>query len=124
MHFWVLISKKYDFLSILDEKEERYEDHQETIVTPPPTPMSSTSSSFSSCSNESTCSDTPPSPPIKMRCLDDLYEVTNPIDDDVTLYYHLATCDYIMFEKTIYDIKWRIVMDEKIASIKKNNKYV
>jgi len=113
--------KKYDFLPILDEKEERYEDHQEPIVTPPPTPMSSTSSSSSS-SNESTCSGTPPSPPIKMRCLDDLYEVTNPIDDDVILYYHLVTCDYIVFEKEIKDIKWRIVMDKKISSIEKNNK--
>jgi ssDNA-binding replication factor A large subunit len=27
--------KKYDFLPILDEEEERYEDHQEPIVTPP-----------------------------------------------------------------------------------------
>ena len=27
--------KKYDFLPILDEEEERYEDHQEPIVIPP-----------------------------------------------------------------------------------------
>jgi hypothetical protein len=57
-----------------------------------------------------------------MRCLDDLYEVTNPIDDDVILYYHLVICDYIVFEKEIKDIKWRIVMDKKISSIEKNNK--
>jgi hypothetical protein len=27
--------EKYDFLPILDEEEERYENHQEPIVTPP-----------------------------------------------------------------------------------------
>jgi hypothetical protein len=26
--------EKYDFLSILDEEEERYGDHQEPIITP------------------------------------------------------------------------------------------
>jgi hypothetical protein len=40
--------EKYDFLLVLDEKEERYEDHQEPIVTPSSTLMSSTSSSSSS----------------------------------------------------------------------------
>jgi hypothetical protein len=34
--------EKYDFLPILDEKEEIYEDHQEPIVSPLQTPMSST----------------------------------------------------------------------------------
>ena len=51
--------EKYDFLPILDEKEERYEDHQEPIVSPLQTPMSSTFSpppslfSFSSSSSSS-----------------------------------------------------------------------
>jgi hypothetical protein len=40
-----------------------------------------------------------------MWSLDELYEVTTPIDDDVTLYYHLATCDPIMFEEVIKDAK-------------------
>jgi len=56
-----------------------------------------------------------------MKSLDDLYEVTNSIDDDVTLYCHLATCDPIVFEEAIKDAKWRIVMDEEIVSIKKND---
>ena len=56
-----------------------------------------------------------------MRSLDDLYKVTNPIDDYVTLYCHLATCDLIVFEEVIKDKKQRITMDEEIASIKKND---
>jgi len=78
-------------------------------------------SSASSSSSESSSSGTPPSPPRKMRSLDDLYEVTNPIDNDVTLNCHLATCDSIMFEEAIKDRKWRIAMDEEITSIEKNN---
>jgi hypothetical protein len=62
--------------------------------------MSSTSSSSSESSN----SGTSPSPLRKMRSLNDLYEATNPIDD-VTLYYHLVTCDPIVFEETIKDAK-------------------
>jgi len=86
--------EKYDFLPILDEKEERYEDHQEPIVSPLQTPMSSTFSppsslssfsSFSSSSSRSWSSGTPPSLLRKMRSLDDLYEVTNHIDNDVKL---------------------------------------
>jgi len=74
--------EKYDFLPILNEEEERYEDHQEPIVTHLQTPMSSTSF-FSS--SESSSSGTPLSPSKKMRSLDDLYKVTNPIDNDITV---------------------------------------
>jgi hypothetical protein len=83
--------------------------------------MSSTSSSSSSSSsyNESLSSGTPPSPLRKMRSLDDLYEVFNPIDDG-TLYCLLTTCDTIVFEEAIKDAKWRIVTDEEIALIEKN----
>jgi hypothetical protein len=65
--------------------------------------MNSTSSSSSS--SESSSSGIPPSPPKKMRSLNDLYKVTNPIDNDVTLYCHLATCDPIVFEEAINDEK-------------------
>jgi hypothetical protein len=34
-----------------------------------------------------------------MRSLNDLYGVSNPIDDDLTLYFHLAACEPIMFKK-------------------------
>jgi hypothetical protein len=78
--------EKYDFLSILNEEEERYEDHQEPIVTHLQTPMSSTS--FSS-SSESSSSGTPLSPLRKMRSLDDLYKVTYPIDNDITVIPYL-----------------------------------
>jgi len=40
--------EKYNLLPILDEEEERYEDHQAPIVKPPQTPTSSTSSFSSS----------------------------------------------------------------------------
>ena len=33
-----------------------------------------------------------------MKSLDELFKATIPIDIDVTLYYHLAICDTIMFE--------------------------
>jgi len=67
--------------------------------------MSSTypSHSPSSFSGRSSNSGTPPSPPRKMRSLDDLYKVTNP-NEDVTLYCYLATCDLIVFETTIKDV--------------------
>jgi hypothetical protein len=66
--------------------------------------MSSTSPSHSSSSGNSS-SGTSQSPPRNMRSLNDLYEVTNPIDDYVTLYCHLATCDLIVFEEVIKDKK-------------------
>ena len=62
--------------------------------------MSSTSSSSFSSFNESSNNGAPPSLPRKIRSLDVLYEVTNPIDD-VTLYFHFATCDTIAFEEAI-----------------------
>jgi len=36
-----------------------------------------------------------------MRSLDDLYEITNPIDDDLTIYCHLAIYEPIVFEEAI-----------------------
>ena len=55
-----------------------------------------------------------------MGSLDDLYETTNHIDDDVTLYCHLATWYLIMFEEAIKDAKWRVAINE-ITSTKKND---
>ena len=111
--------EKYDFLPILDEGQERYEDHQEQ-VTPPQSPVMSSSPLFSS-SSESSSSGNPSSPPKRMRSLEALYDVTTLIDDDVTLYCHLATCDPIVFKEVIKDAKWKVVMDKEIASIKKND---
>jgi hypothetical protein len=76
--------------------------------------MSSTSSSSGESSNNGT-------PPRNMRSLDNLYEVSNPIYNDVTLYCHLAICDLIVFEEVLKDEKWRIAMDEEIALVEKNN---
>jgi hypothetical protein len=60
---------------------------------------SSSSSSFSSSSGSSS-SGTLPSLPRYIRSLDDLYRVTNHIDD-VILYFHLVRCDPIVFEEVI-----------------------
>ena len=37
--------------------------------------------------------------------LDDLYKIINPIDDDLSLYCHLATCKSLVFVKEINDEK-------------------
>ena len=95
--------EKYYFLSVLDKGKERYEDHQEQ-TTPPQSPMVSSlpwSFFLFSFSNGSSSSGNPSSLPKRMGSLDELYEVTTPIDDDVTLYIHLATCDPIVFEEVI-----------------------
>jgi hypothetical protein len=80
-----------------------YKDYQELIITPPQTPTSLTSPPPSS--HGSSSSYTPSNPLRKMRSLGNLYEVTNPIDDDVTLYCHIATCDFIVLEEAIKDEK-------------------
>lgn len=61
------------------------------------------SPSFSFYSNISSNSGTLPNPPRNMKSLDDLYKITNHIDDDLTLYWHFGTCDPIVFEETIKD---------------------
>jgi len=63
----------------------------------------------------------PWSPLRRMKILNELYKVTTFIDDYVMLYCHLAIYDPIIFEEAINDEKWRIAMDEKIASIEKND---
>jgi hypothetical protein len=81
-------------------------------------------SPLSSFYSKSSSSDSPPSPQKKMMSLNDLYEVTNPIDsidNNLTLYYHLAIYEPIVFKEAIKDEKWRIAIDNEIASIKKND---
>jgi len=91
--------EKYDFLLVLDEKNERYEGYQK-LVTPQQSPINSTSH-LSSSSSWSSSSGSPPSPPRKTMSLYDLYEETNPIDDDLTLYCHFAICKPTVFEKQL-----------------------
>lgn len=75
--------------------KKRYKDHQELVISPRSL-MSSTSyvSFFSSGS-----------PPRKIKGLNDLHEVTSPIDDVLTLYYNFCTCEPIMLEEVIKDEK-------------------
>ena len=79
------------------------------------------SSLLSFSSNGSLSSGSPSSSPRKMRSINELYEVTTPIDNDVTLYYHLAVYDPIVFKEAIKNAKQRISMDEEITSIEKND---
>ena len=94
--------EKYYFLPVLDKGKERYEDHQEQ-TTPPSHQwcLLYLDLFFFFFSNESSSSGNPSSLPKRMGSLDELYEVTTPIDDDVALYIHLATCDPIVFEEVI-----------------------
>jgi hypothetical protein len=75
--------KKYKFLPVLNEKEESYKDHQEQAI-----PLQSLMVSYlplSSSSNGSSSNDNLSSPLKRIRSLDELYEVTTFIDDDVPL---------------------------------------
>ena len=63
--------------------------------------MNSTSPLSSSFSNRSSSNDSLLSSSRKMRSLDDLYKIINPIDDDLSLYYHLIICESIVFVKEI-----------------------
>jgi hypothetical protein len=91
--------EKYDFLLVFYEKDERYEGHQK-LVTSQRSLINSTSH-LSYSSSESLSSSSPPSPPRKMKSFDDLCEIINSIDDDLTLYYYLVTCKHIVFGKAI-----------------------
>jgi hypothetical protein len=95
--------EKYDFLLVFDVKDEKYEGHQK-LVTSQRSLMNSTSH-LSYSSSESLSSGSPPSPPRKMKSFDNLYEITNSIDDDLTLYYYLVTCKHIVFGKAIKNKK-------------------
>jgi hypothetical protein len=66
--------------------------------------MNSTSH-LSFFSSRSSSSDSSLSSSKKIRSLDDLYKIINPIDDDLSLYCHLATCKSIVFVKEINDEK-------------------
>ena len=48
--------------------------------------------STSLLANDSLSKSSLPSPLRKMRSRNDLYGVSNPIDDDLTLYFHLVAC--------------------------------
>jgi hypothetical protein len=95
--------EKYDFLLVFYEKDERYEGHQK-LVTSQRSLINSTSH-LSYSSSESLSSSSPPSPPRKMKSFDDLCEIINSIDDDLTLYYYLVTCKHIVFGKAIKNKK-------------------
>ncbi|KAL5816417.1 hypothetical protein ACOSQ3_024795 [Xanthoceras sorbifolium] len=54
------------------------------------------------------------------RSLEDLYEETEQVEEDITLYCLLMTSDPVSFEEANQERKWRSAMDEEIQSIEKN----
>ncbi|KAL5854905.1 hypothetical protein ACOSQ4_004707 [Xanthoceras sorbifolium] len=54
------------------------------------------------------------------RSLENLYEDTEQVEEDITLYYLLMTSDPVSFEEANQERKWRSAMDEEIQSIEKN----
>lgn len=75
--------KKYNFLSVLNKGEESYKDHKEQATTLQSLMVSSLPLSYSF--NGSSSSGNLSSPPKRIRNLNELYEVTTFIDDDVPL---------------------------------------
>jgi hypothetical protein len=55
-----------------------------------------------------------------MRSLQELYEVTENLNDDLNLFCHFADCEPIGFEEVVKDEKLRNAMDEEIKGIEKN----
>jgi hypothetical protein len=104
--------EKYDFFPFLEEEEEP---RNEEFTTHSPSPTNS--STLSSSSSRGSSIEMPP----HMRSLQELYEVTKNLKDDLTLYCHFADCEQIGFEKAVKNKKWRNAMDEKIKGIEKNN---
>jgi hypothetical protein len=56
-----------------------------------------------------------------MRSPQELYEVIENLNDDLTLYCYFVNCEPIGFEEAVQDEKWRNAMDEEIKPIEKNN---
>ncbi|KAK0579794.1 hypothetical protein LWI29_031544 [Acer saccharum] len=54
------------------------------------------------------------------RSLEDLYENTEQVEEDITLYCLLMTSDPVSFEEANQEEKWRSAMDDEIRSIEKN----
>ena len=55
-----------------------------------------------------------------IRSLEDLYEVTDRLEN-LTLFYLFADCEPVNFQEAIQDEKWRNAMDDEIKAIKKND---
>jgi len=96
-YFWdwsIQEDEKYDSFPFLEEEESRNEE----FTTPSPSP---TNSSTPSSSSRGSSSEMPP----HMRSLQKLYEVTDNLNDDLTLYCHFVDCEPIGFEEAVKDEK-------------------
>ena len=58
-----------------------------------------------------------------MRSLKEIYEVTQNLNDVLTLFSLFANCKPIGFEDAIKREKWKNAMDEEIKAIKKNDSW-
>jgi hypothetical protein len=95
--------------------EDEEEPRNEEFTTPSPSPTNS--STPSSSSSRGSSHERPP----HMRSLQELYEVTEKLNDDLTLYCQFADCEPIGFKEVVKDEKWKNAMDEEIKAIEKNN---
>jgi hypothetical protein len=102
--------EKYDFFHFLEEEEES---RNEEVTTTSPSPTNS--STPSSSSSRGSSREMPP----QMRSLQELYEITENLNDDLTFYCHFVNCEPIGFEEAVKDEKWRNAMDEEIKAIVK-----
>ncbi|KAI3700974.1 hypothetical protein L2E82_45615 [Cichorium intybus] len=91
--------------------------------TPPTSPSPTTPSSTPSTSQSSGSSRSSWGAPLKMRSLDDVYDVTSPIETlfDYSLFCLMAESDPVTYEEAKDESKWGKAMDEEIGSIKRND---
>lgn len=96
----------YSFLPYFDDEDDVAPIEEPEPSTPqgePPTPQSENSSER----------------PRRMRSLEDIYEDTEEINDE--LHCLFVDCESLSFQEAVQDKKWRAAMDEEIKSIEKNN---
>ncbi|KAL8135853.1 hypothetical protein AgCh_010456 [Apium graveolens] len=102
-----------------DGDNQNIEDDGDDDQTPPPSPNQQTPVSTPSTGESSSSGGAPR----KMRSLDNIYEVTSPVQTsfDYSLFYLMAECDPVTFEEASEENKWNKAMDEEIGAIKKND---
>ena len=123
---WNQVESSSDVELILEEEEEGEMVQPREVAgeprspreqqTPPPIFPSPQRSEASS----STTREFSDMKPRGVRSLNDLYENTEQMDEDVTLYCLLMSSDPVSFEEANKEGKWKTAMDEEIKSIEKN----
>ncbi|XP_074347366.1 uncharacterized protein LOC141686215 [Apium graveolens] len=102
-----------------DGDNQNIEDDGDDDQTPPPSQNQQTPGLTPSTGGSSSSGGAPR----KMRSLDNIYEVTSPVQTtfDYSLFCLMAECDLVTFEEASEESKWNKAMDEEIGAIKKND---